>query len=212
MGGGSMYNLGSRSYDYKSLFLDNHKQPKQGYERICQDITQTYKISSDTFNLNCKKSLNYLDDLEENNYTNVEKAQGTLYLYLWLHDKELKNVDYSGNHIDIYKKLLNLCFDIMIYNLVTTYQSKVTEKNFEILKNLYDLYYKFDQIEHDKECANTKCDCAKKCVDLYKKYIQDCHNKYNSHFCNGLEIFRNEFNGYISSKLQFYPIRSMVSR
>ncbi|SCA83768.1 hypothetical protein PVT01_000103900 [Plasmodium vivax] len=94
MGGENMYNLGSRSYDYKSLFLDNHKEPKQGYESICQDITQTYNISSDTFNLNCKKSLNYLDDLEENNYTNVEKAQGTLYLYLWLHDKELKNVDY----------------------------------------------------------------------------------------------------------------------
>ncbi|KMZ76569.1 hypothetical protein PVIIG_06569, partial [Plasmodium vivax India VII] len=49
----------------------------------------------------------------------------------------------------------------------------------------------------------TKYVCAKKCVDLYKEYIEDCHNKFNSDFCYELEIFRNQFNTYISSETEF---------
>ncbi|KMZ77359.1 hypothetical protein PVIIG_05507 [Plasmodium vivax India VII] len=203
MGGENMYNLGSRSYDYKSLFLDNHKQPKQGYERICEFMKQTYSIKNNNFILNCYKSLNYLDDLEEKEHSYVRKAHGTLYLYLWLYDKELKNVKNKGKHIDIYKKLLDLCFEDLNYNILTIFQSKVTEDNFELLKNLYDLYYKFDKIEHDNECANTKYECAKKCVDLYKECIEVCHQKYNAEYCNELEIFRNQFNEYIISESQF---------
>ncbi|KMZ96462.1 hypothetical protein PVNG_05447 [Plasmodium vivax North Korean] len=143
---------------------------------------ETNSIRSNTFQLNCNKSLNYLQDLEENGYTDIKQAQGTLYLYFWLYDKELKNVEYTGDRIDIYMKLLDSCFSNLHYNIVTTYQSNIRANNFEILKKLYDLYYKFDKIEHDNECKETKYECAKKCVDLYKEYIEDCHNKFNADF------------------------------
>ncbi|KMZ76918.1 hypothetical protein PVIIG_05804 [Plasmodium vivax India VII] len=162
----------------------------------------TNGINSSTFKLNCNKSLNYLHDLEENGYTVIKQAQGTLYLYHWLYDKELKNLEYEGKHIEIYEKLLDLCFEDLNYNIRTIYHSKVTKDNFEILKNLYNLYYNFDKIEHDNECENTKYECAKKCFDLYKEYIDDCPKKFTADFCNKLEIFRNEFNGYISSEPQ----------
>ncbi|CAI7723137.1 hypothetical protein PVPAM_140005600 [Plasmodium vivax] len=200
MGEESMYNLSSRSYDYRSLFLDNHKQPKQGHEEICEFMKQTYSIKNNNFILNCYKSLNYLDDLEEKEHSYVRKAHGTLYLYLWLYDKELKNVIYTGEHIELYKKMLELCFEYISYNIGTIYQSNVRADNFEILKNLYDLYYKFDKIKYDNDCENTKYKCAINCFDLYKEYIEDCNKKFNDDFCNELENFRNQFNRYISSE------------
>ncbi|KNA02383.1 hypothetical protein PVNG_01537 [Plasmodium vivax North Korean] len=202
MEGGTMYNLGIRSYDYQSLFSNQYPKIETEHEEICESIMKEYSISNTSFNLNCKKSLYYLENLKKKENTDIKKAQGTLYLYLWLYDKELKNVQHSGNHIDIYKKLLNLCLDKLSNNILTIYESKVTKDNFEILKNLYNLYYKFNKIEHDNECENTKYECAKKCFDLYKEYIDDCPKKFNADFCNKLEIFRNEFNGYISSEPQ----------
>ncbi|VUZ99732.1 PIR protein [Plasmodium vivax] len=202
MGGGSMYNFSSRSYDYQSLFSDNHPRMETGYEETCQSIMGQYSIRNSSFKLNCNKSLNYLQKLENREHTDIKQAQGTLYLYLWLYDKELKNVAYKGNSIDIYMKLLNLCFFNLHNNILTIYQSKVRTENFEILKNLYDLYYKFDKIEHDNECKETKYECAKECVKLYKECIEICNQKYNVDYCNELENFRNEFNKYISSENQ----------
>ncbi|CAI7719849.1 PIR protein [Plasmodium vivax] len=202
MGGESMYNISRRSYDYKSLFLDNHTKIKREHEEICENIMNAYHIRNNTFILNCRKSLHYLEDLEENDHTDIKQAQGTLYLYIWLYDKELKKVNNAGKHINIYIKLLDLCFDNISYNIGTTYKMKVNTYNFEILENLYNLYYKFDKIEYDNECRQTKYECAKECVKLYKECIEICNQKYNVDYCNELENFRNEFNKYISSENQ----------
>nr|CAB96691.1 vir2 [Plasmodium vivax] len=200
MGGESMYHFSNRSYEHESLFLLNNTKVNQGHDHICEKFMSAYSIYKSTFNLNCKKSLNYLEYLEESEHTDIRKSQGTLYLYLWLYDKELKNVKNKGKHIDLYNNLLELCFEYISYNIGTIYQSNVRADNFEILKNLYDLYYKFDKIKYDNDCENTKYKCAKNCFDLYKEYIEDCNKKFNDDFCNELENFRNQFNRYISSE------------
>ncbi|KMZ76919.1 hypothetical protein PVIIG_05805 [Plasmodium vivax India VII] len=200
--GGEMQ-LRSRSYGYETLFSEYEKSKHSGHEEICKTFMARYSISNNTFILNCKKSLNYLHVLEDVKDSFVRQAQGTLYLYLWLYDKELKNVIHTKEHKDIYIDLLDLCFDNISYNIGTTYQSNIRTENFEMLKKLYDLYYKFDKTKYDKECASTKYNCAKQCFDLYKECIDVCRQKYNADYCNELESFRNEFNKYISSEPEY---------
>ncbi|KMZ77225.1 hypothetical protein PVIIG_05884 [Plasmodium vivax India VII] len=195
-------------YNFESLFKDIHSillsDSEKQYEKCTNVYTKVkaqYDVIDESFITHCNKYSEYLKYIEDNYDGNINNmAKGIIYLYCWLYDKELHKDKYHNNRINIYKKLLEE-YDVIEYasnipNIFRTYLNENIEEN---LKNLYDLYYKFDKFRKDKKCSDDNCKCAEECYISYNKYIKDCNKPNNADFCNGLEEFRAQYNNYTSN-------------
>ncbi|CAI7724102.1 hypothetical protein, conserved [Plasmodium vivax] len=194
-----MYKFKTVFSGIRSIYEDDFENDLDEYEQQCNKVIQGNSIIENTFGTNCKKCMKYLDYLERQFYTqNQETAQVMLYLYCWLYDKELYNENYSKKELEIYKDLI-VKHDEVSSNLPQIFRENVDEKHIDKLKELYDLYYKFDKFKHNINCSGDYCSCAKECYISYNNYTKDCNKSDNVDFCNGLEEFRAQYNNYMSN-------------
>ncbi|KMZ76781.1 hypothetical protein PVIIG_05893 [Plasmodium vivax India VII] len=183
-----------------SIFHADFENPRKECTNIYTKLKEEYTEIDNSFESNCNKAIAYLKYLEEAYEGEINTAKGSIYLYCWLCDVEFYKSNYNKNRLDIYKKLLEK-YDLIenssnIPNIFGNYLKDNIDDN---LKNLYDLYYKFDKFRNNKNCTGNNCNCAKECYNSYNTYIKGCNNPDNAHFCNGLEEFRAQYNNYTSN-------------
>ncbi|CAG9482232.1 unnamed protein product [Plasmodium vivax] len=194
-----MYKFKTVFSDIKSIYAEDFDKDFKEYEAKCKRINPENTEIGENFVTICKKCMKYLDYLEEKFYGyNQKTAQAMLYLYSWLYDNELYKENYSKKELNIYKDLIDKYNDGSS-NLPQIFIEKIDVYLIDKLKEVYDLYYKFDKFKKEKECKTSHCKCAEECYISYNTYIQNCNNPDNADFCNGLEEFRAQYNNYMSN-------------
>ncbi|KMZ88658.1 hypothetical protein PVBG_06020 [Plasmodium vivax Brazil I] len=185
---------------YKPI-LDN-PQPKnpENYEEKCKTHVSIYSGTTDFFKsdcIKCMKYLKYLDDYDDLGY----QKQGIVYLYLWLQYYEKKNNIDNVKTLDSINTLMESYEKIStnVPNIQNIYNNDIKNKLNDKLNDLYYLYYKFNKFKKNESCTDTKCTCAKECVDTYIMSIKKCDSDGNEYLCNELEKFREQYNTYMSS-------------
>ncbi|KMZ82955.1 hypothetical protein PVIIG_05250 [Plasmodium vivax India VII] len=164
-------------------------------------MNRQYSEIDDSFESNCNKAIAYLKYLEEQYQGEIDTAKGIIYVYCWLYDVEFNKAQYNKNGINIYKKFLNEYTLIeSMSNIPGIFQTYLKGNIDENLKNLYDLYYKFDKFKNKVKCENSYCKCAEECSNIYKKYKQEkCGNDDNTDFCKELHNFERHYNDYLKA-------------
>ncbi|KMZ96400.1 hypothetical protein PVNG_05862 [Plasmodium vivax North Korean] len=140
------------------------------------------------------KYLKHLDDYNKQDNQDYQE-QGIIYLYLWLHYNELQNNINNVNTLDIIDKLMN-SYDKLSYassNIQNVYNNGIKKILNDKLSDLYYLYYKFNKFQKNETCTDTKCTCAKECVDTYIRTINKRDTDSNEYLSNELENFREQY-------------------
>ncbi|KMZ77329.1 hypothetical protein PVIIG_05299 [Plasmodium vivax India VII] len=195
----STYDFESVSKNINSVLHDDLGEKNDRCLELYTKPIKVYTEIDSSFINHCNKSVKYLKYLEDYYEGNINAAKAIIYVYCWLYDNELHKEKYNNSRLNIYKKLLQEYADIVHdSNIPTIFLTYLKEHIDENLKNLYDLYYKFDKFKNKKECKGSNCKCAEECYDSYNSYIKGCNKSDNVNFCNGLEKFRAQYNNYMS--------------
>ncbi|KMZ96473.1 hypothetical protein PVNG_06193 [Plasmodium vivax North Korean] len=195
----STYDFESVSKNINSVLHDDLGEKNDRCLELYTELIKVYTEIDSSFINHCNKSVKYLKYLEDYYEGNINAAKAIIYVYCWLYDNELHKEKYNNSRLNIYKKLLKEypVIDSMS-NIPTIFQTYLKNSIDENLKNLYELYYKFDKFINEKECKGSNCKCAEECYDSYNSYIKGCNKSDNVNFCNGLEKFRAQYNNYMS--------------
>ncbi|KMZ99021.1 hypothetical protein PVNG_03860 [Plasmodium vivax North Korean] len=186
----------------KSIFDSrfNNLNGNGKYDKVCITLKGEYAEQEASFQENCKKSMDYLKYLDENYDGNIDAAKGSIYLYCWLYDEELHKQNYNNNGINIYKKFLEGYQEIDFEsNIPFIFGNHLKNNIDENLKNIYDLYYKFDKFINQQNCGDSYCKCAEECAGFYNKYMSEqCGIFYKNNFCNELQNFAKMYNAFFT--------------
>ncbi|VUZ93228.1 PIR protein [Plasmodium vivax] len=199
-------------HKYKSLLDNNNYVSKVNYEDKCRTQVSIYSDETNSFSPHCKKCMGYLEYLDDVITDEEVQKQGIIYLYFWLHYYELQNGINEGNTLGNFKKLMNAYGQIgqNTANIHNVYNYYIENKlNYE-LNDLFYLYEKFDNFQKNKVCTDTKCTCAKECVEKYMSSAEKCKNYGNVYFCNELEKFRTKYNEYKPSVNECQEVQSYL--
>ncbi|KMZ88508.1 hypothetical protein PVBG_05994 [Plasmodium vivax Brazil I] len=201
--------MGENLYNFESLYSRiisifhtnfNNIQVDPKYNEVFRTLKDQYSEIDDSFESNCNKAIAYLKYLEDAYHGEINTAKGSLYVYCWLCDVEFNKPQYNNNGVNIYKKLLQkyeaIEFSSNIPYIFRTYLNENIDEN---LKNLYDLYYKFDKFINQQNCGDSYCKCAEECAGFYNKYMSEqCGIFYKNNFCNELQNFAKMYNAFFT--------------
>ncbi|GAB69949.1 hypothetical protein PCYB_006980 [Plasmodium cynomolgi strain B] len=118
------------------------------------------------------------------------------YLYYWIyHDLLEKNKSYD-DAFNVYSIFLTTYLDkdgedSHICQKYTEESKKITIEKTAKLIELYETF-------NNNNNAFT-CECAKKCSELYYKYVQECPNDNDYDFCRKLEDFKSKYDSRMAS-------------
>ncbi|KMZ89409.1 hypothetical protein PVBG_05920 [Plasmodium vivax Brazil I] len=189
---------------YKNLFNNSNHKNKYKHEDGCSVHDKIYPGTTNSFKSDCITCMKYLEYLDDDISNEKEQKQGIIYLYFWLRYYELQNninnvktLDSINTLMDSYEKISSNYSNIQ--NVYNNHIKSILndELNVELNNELSDLFYiyeKFDNFQKNKVCTDTKCTCAKECVQKYMSSIKKC-STYR-YFCNELEKFRKKYNDY----------------
>ncbi|KMZ86059.1 hypothetical protein PVBG_05458 [Plasmodium vivax Brazil I] len=194
------YNFEGLYSEIKSIFLSefNNFHDEDNCHKICTALKAKYAEHESSFYDNCKKSIHYLNHLENKYEATIKTAQGSLYLYCWLYDKELYKQIYNNKQINIYKELIQEFGNkVHLSNMYTVYRIYLKDGINDKIIKLYELYYKFDKFMNRQNCGDNHCKCAEDCAGFYNNYMREhCGITYDIHFCKELQNFANMYNAF----------------
>ncbi|KMZ92854.1 hypothetical protein PVMG_01440 [Plasmodium vivax Mauritania I] len=196
------YNFATTFNEYNSIFERVSTISDNEYDGDCGNFNSQYSKSGNSLFKNCRTSLLYLKELEDNYASGNSKkmAEGLAFIYYWLNENEFNNNNYKGKIIEIYEALLELHNekDYGMSNIPNTYETQIENKLNVKLIDLYSLYDKLNKLKTCKNCENIdKCKHAEKCVHIFNNYKVECQSDSNTDFCKVLHIFAEQFDGYI---------------
>ncbi|GAB69906.1 hypothetical protein PCYB_006550, partial [Plasmodium cynomolgi strain B] len=97
-----------------------------------------------------------------------------------------KNKNYNVA-FNLYTDFLNSYISNNQDNIIQNYKEECEKIILEKSAKVIELYENFNN--DSKIC---KCDCAKKCSDLYIEYVKECNNNDND-YCRELENFKHKY-------------------
>ncbi|SBT83523.1 PIR protein [Plasmodium ovale] len=195
--GETFYSFARSLSNYKSLFYSTAEENDNIYTQICAPFSAKYSINGDSLTSLCEKCIIYLNNAEANFHNLIENARSAVYLLCFLHDELSRKVSYRYNTLTVYNGLIDLYEEKYGFRTLEVYKKHIVVDIIEKVKNLYDLYDLFEKFTHSTGDCYNNCECAKKCVDLYKTHLVVCYKGINQDFCNELEKFRGIYNSYM---------------
>ncbi|GAW84065.1 variable surface protein [Plasmodium gonderi] len=194
------YNYKKNTYEYANLFSTCDKNIKDAkgketpFKRNCENQeAQIPGNIKDQFKDKCAQTLSYLNEIQQFKHgdNNLEKAL-CLYLYYWLYDSKTEGM--NGRDIkELYHKL------ITVNNLEQDERCKdfkditIAEDELSKLKDIYEIYNKINKLNVQDACSPKKCECAKECANIYKKYVESCRQDNATYFCNELINIKEKY-------------------
>ncbi|KMZ96053.1 hypothetical protein PVNG_05942 [Plasmodium vivax North Korean] len=111
-----------------------------------------------------------------------------------MYDKYIENQSSGCNMLEFYKASLKSYCENGDWEECNNFVEQIDVHLFEKYNNLIVLCEKFDKLINsgDNEEPN-KCAYAKKCFQLYEKYIQECLGGVNNYYCNELKNFKHDY-------------------
>ncbi|KMZ83228.1 hypothetical protein PVBG_05198 [Plasmodium vivax Brazil I] len=164
------------------------------FDQSCKNIQAKFSISENYFDNLCKKTMKYLNDLESNHTSFLERIQGCIYFYYNLSEDMLKEDVYHNKKLSIYKDFLREYASTADSNIWKYYEKDISDDILLKIKDLFDLYRNFDEFKN-----GNKCIYANKCVEIYNRLIVECYKRINGDFCNEMEKFKEKYNDYMST-------------
>ncbi|VVA00147.1 PIR protein [Plasmodium vivax] len=180
------------------------------YKEIFHDSTSNYQI----FTSYCSNYKSYLQDSDENKCSSLESecsiickyinlleqnhaisiSEGCKFLYYMMYDKYIENQSSGCNMLEFYKASLKSYCENGDWEECNNFVEQIDVHLFEKYNNLIVLCEQFDKLINsgDNEEPN-KCGYAKKCVELYEKYIKECLGGVNNYYCNELKNFKHDY-------------------
>ncbi|KMZ83447.1 hypothetical protein PVBG_06406 [Plasmodium vivax Brazil I] len=111
-----------------------------------------------------------------------------------MYDKYIENQSSGCNMLEFYKASLKSYCENGDWEECNNFVEQIDVHLFEKYNNLIVLCEQFDKLINsgDNEEPN-KCAYAKKCVELYEKYIKECLGGVNNYYCNELKNFKHDY-------------------
>ncbi|SBT56639.1 PIR Superfamily Protein [Plasmodium ovale wallikeri] len=194
------YGFVSSLSKYENIFERDTDDDGELIKGQCEDILNKHiknEVNSSFVNP-CANGLKYLTDLNENSL--FYKPEACRYLSYRLH-RELINDKKSSSSIETLYKNFMIGYDEYVeLDICGEYIQHINDDLFEKLQKLINLQYNFNNIINVKESADVPpCTYAKNIVSSYDDCLTECHQNDDDDFCNGLEMFRSQYNTFMET-------------
>ncbi|KMZ96153.1 hypothetical protein PVNG_05799 [Plasmodium vivax North Korean] len=97
--------------------------------------------------------------------------------------------------LQLYRIFLKTYFDTLTDDHIC--MNYVDDSKNIILEKSAKLTELYDTINNNKKAFD--CACARKCYDLYIKYVEECHNDYDYDYCSELQSFKHKHDNNMKS-------------
>ncbi|GAB69482.1 hypothetical protein PCYB_002310 [Plasmodium cynomolgi strain B] len=167
------------------------------YVSECREFKSQYG-SYNIFNddITCKKVMIYLNFIGSYGLKSTYNDSRCKYLYYWIYEDLLKKNNNYDEAFKFYTIFLTAYFDNEgdDPHICKKYKEESEKIVLEKSAKLIELYETFN---NNGERFN--CDCAKKCSELYTKYVKEFNNDSDYDFCIELENFKHKYEEKVKS-------------
>ncbi|GAB69731.1 hypothetical protein PCYB_004800 [Plasmodium cynomolgi strain B] len=184
------------SYEKHKNEIVHNSQKADIYISWCNSIKSQYESDKiDNADHNCAIIMAYLNYIAPYRKSIYDDSR-CRYLYYWIYHSLLKNNKNYDVAFNWYSIILTGYFhmDSDDPHACRNYKEESEKIILEKSAKLIELYETFN---NDNKAFT--CDCAKKCSELYIKYVQECPNDNDYDFCRKLEDFKNKYEGRMVS-------------